>query len=326
MSTSIAIDPGQGPGSLTEATEGPEPTRARSQRQLMWARLRRDRVAVVSMVTLVLLILAAILAPVLVKVLGLPGPNVQDGNALDAFGQATGPSPAHVLGSDGLGRDIASRVIYGARISLEVAFISTTVAVVLGTMLGLLAGYFRGWVDAAVSRTTDVLLSFPILMLGIGLASACAIGKGCFGGLVKPGVPVVVLIIAVAGLPIITRIVRGQTLSLRETEFVESARAVGASRRRIMFWHLLPNLVAPIIVYTTVLVPQNILFEASLSFLGVGIQAPTASWGQMLGDAASDPTQWWYMLFPGVALLLTVLAFNLLGDGLQDALNPRKRT
>ncbi|MCW3041000.1 MAG: binding-protein-dependent transport system inner rane component [Solirubrobacterales bacterium] len=321
MSTSIAADPGP---EISVVPEG-DSTIARSQRQLLWARLKRDKVALVSLVVLVLLIIAAIAAPLIVDVLGLPGPNVQDGAALDSFGQATGPAGVHPLGVDGLGRDIASRVIYGARVSLEVAFISTAISVVLGTLLGLLAGYFRGWVDAAISRFTDVLLSFPILMLGIGLASACAIGKGCFGGALKPGIPVVILIIAVSGLPVITRIVRGQALSLREKEFVEAARAVGAGHRRIMLWHLLPNLIAPIVVYTTVLVPQNILFEASLSFLGVGVQPPTASWGQMLGDAASDPTQWWYMLFPGLALLITVLAFNLLGDGLQDALNPRKR-
>ncbi|WP_320671737.1 ABC transporter permease [Patulibacter defluvii] len=325
MSTSIAADPGPDPSALVT----PEPAEtgpvARSQRQLMWARLKRDKVAIVSLWVVVALIAIAILAPLIVKLFGLPAPDFQNSNAVDEFGQPTGPTGANPLGVDQLGRDVASRVIYGARISLAVAMLSTALAVVFGTLVGVIAGYFRGWVDAVVSRMLDVLLAFPILMLGIGLASACSIGNGCLGGLITPGVPVVVLIIAIAGFPYIARIVRGQVLSLREKEFVLAARSIGASPWRIMLRHLVPNLVAPIIVYATVLVPQNILFEAALSFLGVGVQDPTSSWGQMLGDASKNPDQWWFMLFPGLALLVTVLAFNLLGDGLQDALNPRKR-
>ena len=170
----------------------------------------------------------------------------------------------------------------------------------------------------------DVLLAFPILLLGIGLASACSLGNGCLGGLIKPGLTVVIFVIALAAWPYIARIIRGQVLSLREKEFVEAARSLGASNTRIVFREILPNLVAPIIVYTTLIIPTNILFEAALSFLGVGVQPPTASWGQMIADAVGIfDTAWWYMLFPGIALLLTVLAFNLVGDGLQDALNPR---
>jgi peptide/nickel transport system permease protein len=176
----------------------------------------------------------------------------------------------------------------------------------------------------AVSRSVDVLLAIPYLLLATGLAASCSIGDGCFGGLLKPGLGVVIFVIAVTTWPPIARVVRGQTLSLREREFVESARSVGASNLRIIFSEILPNLVGPIVVYASVLIPLVILYEAALSFLGVGIQPPTASWGQMLSDASQIfNTAWWYMLYPGVALLLTVLAFNLVGDALQDALNPK---
>nr|MDQ4040614.1 ABC transporter permease [Actinomycetota bacterium] len=182
----------------------------------------------------------------------------------------------------------------------------------------------RGWVDTVLSRLMDVLLAFPILLLGIGLASACALGDGCLGGIVQPGLTTVIFVIALASWPYVARIVRGQVLSLREREFVEASRALGSSNLRIMRVEILPNLIAPIIVYTTLIIPTNILFEAALSFLGVGVQPPTPSWGQMIADATSIfDTAWWYMAFPGLALVLTVLAFNLVGDGLQDALNPK---
>jgi peptide/nickel transport system permease protein len=207
-------------------------------------------------------------------------------------------------------------------VSLEVALIATAISVAIGVVAGMVAGFYRGWVDTAISRVIDVLLAFPILLLGIGLASACTLG--CFGGRVKPGLTVVIFVIAFVNWTYIARIIRGQVLSLREKEFIDAARSLGASNLRIIFREMLPNLVAPIIVYSTLVIPQNILFEAALSFLGVGIQPPNASWGQMLADATSIfDTAWWYMTFPGVALLLTVLAFNLLGDGLHDALNPR---
>jgi peptide/nickel transport system permease protein len=304
--------------------EGPGEVVARSPMQLFLRRFRKDKVALVALGFIVVLIFVAIFAPVIVKVLGLPGPNEQDLNALDAFGQPTGPSSENFFGVDDLGRDIFSRVIYGARVSLEVAFISTGAAVLVGVTLGMVAGYFRGWIDTALSRLMDIVLAFPILLLAIGLASACSLGKGCLGGLVKPGVPVLIVVIALASWPYIGRIIRGQVLSLREKEFVEASRSLGASHARIIFREILPNLVAPIIVYTTLILPANVLFEAALSFLGVGVQPPTASWGQMI--AAASPifdSAWWYMVFPGLALVVTVLAFNLVGDGLQDALNPR---
>jgi peptide/nickel transport system permease protein len=297
---------------------------ARSPLDLFWRRFRQDRIALAGLVFIVILLLLAIFAPLVVKIFGFSGPNVQNVNALDEFGQPPGPSSAHIFGVDDLGRDIFARVLYGARVSLEVAFISTGVAVVIGVVVGMVAGYFRGWVDTVLSRIMDIVLAFPILLLAIGLASACALGKGCLGGLIKPGRAVLILVIALAAWPYIGRIIRGQVLSLREKEFVEASRSLGASNTRIIFREILPNLVAPIIVYTTLILPTNVLFEAALSFLGVGVQPPTASWGQMISAAVPIfDSAWWYMLFPGLALVFTVLAFNLVGDGLQDALNPR---
>lgn len=234
------------------------------------------------------------------------------------------PHPLHIFGVDKEFRDVFARVLYGARVSLEVAIIATGLSMVIGVTLGMIAGYYRGWVDTAISRLIDTMLAFPILLLAIGLASACKLGSGCFFGLIQPGLTTVIAVIAFVNWTYIARIVRGQVLSLREKEFIDAARSLGASNMRIVFKEILPNLWAPIIVYASLLIPTNVLFEASLSYLGVGVSFPTASWGQMLSDATDIfSTAWWFMLFPGLALLLTVLAFNLLGDGLQDALNPR---
>jgi peptide/nickel transport system permease protein len=296
---------------------------ARSPRQLFWRRFRTDRVAMVSAGFIVFLILLAIFAPLIIKLLGLPGPNVQDPNATDAFGSPLGPTAAHPFGVDQVGRDVASRVIYGTRVSLEVGILGTAIATVIGTVMGLVAGFYRGWVDTVVSRFVEVFLAFPVLILGLGIGAACGV-RGCAGGLIQPGIGTVLFIITIGSFTYIARIARGQVLSLREKEFVEASRSLGASDGRILFREILPNLMAPLIVYASLLVPVNILFEAALSYLGVGIRPPTASWGQMISDATPIfNTAWWYMVFPGVALLLTVLAFNLVGDGLLDALNPR---
>lgn len=296
---------------------------ARSPLQLFWRRLRQDRVAMASLGFIVFLVILAIAAPLVVKLLGLPGPAVENSNLTDSFGSPLGPSWAHPFGVDQLGEDVMSRVIYGTRVSLEIGIIGTGIATIIGVVTGVLAGFYRGWVDTIFSRLVDVLLSIPLLLLGLGLGAACAV-RGCLGGAIQPGLGEILFLIAFANWTYIYRIVRGLVLSLREREFVEASRSLGASDARIMFREILPNLVAPIIVYATLLIPLNILLEAALSFLGVGIRPPTASWGQMI--AAATPifnTAWWYMTFPGLALLLTVLAFNLLGDGLQDALNPR---
>jgi peptide/nickel transport system permease protein len=296
---------------------------ARSPLQLFWRRFRQDRVALISLGFIVFLIVIALAAPLVVSMLGLPGPDVQNLNLTDSFGSPLGPTGAHPFGVDQLGEDVMSRVIYGTRISLEVGIIGTGISTVIGVLVGMLAGFYRGWVDMLLSRFMDIVLSIPILLLGIGLGAACAV-RGCVKGIVQPGVATIVFIICIATWPYVGRIVRGLVLSMREREYVEASRALGASDMRIMFREILPNLTAPIIVYASLLIPTNILLEAALSFLGVGVRPPTASWGAMIAQAAPIfNTAWWFMVFPGIALVLTVLAFNLLGDGLQDALNPR---
>jgi peptide/nickel transport system permease protein len=319
-------------GASADLTEiDPTAIAARSPWQLFWRRFREDRLAMAALVFILILALVAIFAPLVVKILGAPGPDERDTGALDPlFATATGPSAEHFFGVDQIGRDVLSRTIYGARVSLIVAFTATGLATAGGIIAGLLAGHFRGWVDTVISRAVDVLLAIPYLLLATGLAAACTIGGtqgggGCLGGLITPGIGVVVFVIAFTSWTYMARIVRGQVLSLREKEFIEASRSVGASDARIIFRELLPNLTAPIIVYASILIPQVILYEAALSFLGVGV-TDQPSWGQMLSDATpifSDA--WWYMFFPGGALLLTVLAFNLVGDALQDALNPRAR-
>jgi peptide/nickel transport system permease protein len=351
---------------------------AKSPLQLFWRRFVQDKVALVSLGVIICMILAAIFAPLILKIVGAPGPNVQNTNALSTFGTPTGPSKnalwpfivalgglvvamlvasspwgrhrgkvalgiigvsllaaivlavifwpsdQHLFGVDELGRDVFARVLYGARVSLLVAFVATGLSMIVGVTLGMIAGFYRGPVDMGISRLIDLLLAFPILLLALGLAAACSLGHGCLGGLLQPGLIVVIFVIAFVNWTYIARIVRGQVLSLREKEFVDASRSLGASNKRIIFKEILPNLAAPIIVYSTLIIPQNILFEAALSFLGAGIQPPTASWGAMIADATSIyNVAWWYMVFPGAALLITVLAFNLVGDGLQDALHPR---
>jgi peptide/nickel transport system permease protein len=295
---------------------------ARSPLELFWRRLRHDKVALTALGIVVFMLLVAILAPLIVKVFGLPNPNTQNDNLLDEFGSPTGPSSAHLFGVDERGRDVFTRVLYGTRVSLEASLISTALIVSIGVTAGLITGYYRGRVDTLFSRVMDLFLAFPVLVLAVGLGVACA--DGCLGGAIQPGLPVVIFVITLTTWPYMARIVRGQVLSLREREFVEASRSLGASDRRIIVREILPNLVAPIIVYSTVLVPQNIIYEASLSFLGVGIDPSKPSWGAMISDATSVfQDAWWFMVFPGLALLITVLAFNVVGDGLQDALNPR---
>jgi peptide/nickel transport system permease protein len=322
MSVSAApVVPGTGAG--LEFLETGAEIAARSPVQLFWRRFRRDRVALVSLGFIAILIALAIAAPLVVSVLGLPGPNTQNLNLTDQFGAPLGPTAAHPFGVDQLGQDVLSRVIYGARISLEVGIVGTGISTVIGVIVGMFAGFYRGWIDTLLSRTVDVVLSIPPLLLGLGIAAACSV-RGCFSGLIQPGLGVIIFLISLATWPYMARIVRGLVLSLREREFIEASRALGASDLRIMFREILPNLTAPVLVFATLQIPLNILYEASLSFLGVGIRPPTASWGQMISAATPIfTTAWWYMVFPGAALLLTVLAFNLLGDGLRDALNPR---
>jgi peptide/nickel transport system permease protein len=315
----------------TEAPPEPEETSVevsqqvvgRSPWELFWRRFRRDKFAVGGAFVVIFLILLAFLAPVIA---GLThGPNEVFLERLDSFGIPTGPQGGFPFGVDTAGRDLFVRVIYGARTSLFIAFFATGIATVIGVTLGMLAGFFRGKTDTVISRTIDIVLSLPVLLLALGLVSACGLEKnGCLGGLIKPGLLLVSYVIGLFSWPYIARIVRGQVLSLREKEFIESARSLGSTNRRIMFREVLPNVAAPIIVYTTLIIPNNILFEAALSFLGIGVPQETPSWGRQLADAGDIFTvAWWMMLFPGLFLFFTTLAFNLVGDGLRDALDPR---
>lgn len=317
---------GRGDDLIEEITAtDPEEIVGRGPWQLFWMRLREDRVALASFGVVIFVALVAILAPWIVKLVAHP-PNAQYPDLLDQnYGTPTGPSWNMLFGVDTVGEDVFSRVLYGARVSLEVALIATFFSVLIGVVLGMIAGYYRGVVDTLISRFLDVMLAFPVLLLAIGIAAACSLGNGCLGGLIKPGLPTVIVTITIVNWTYIGRIIRGQVLSLREKEFVEAARASGAKDRTILFREILPNLVAPIIVYSTLIIPSNILFEAALSYLGVGINPPQASWGEMIAEATPVfNTAWWFFAFPGAALLITCLAFNLLGDGVRDALDPRE--
>ncbi len=302
----------------------------RSLGQIAWRRLRRDKVALGGGIVIVLLILMAVFAPLIVALFGHDplefhydqvDPDLQISPGF--FGGVSSQFPFGVEPVNG--RDVFSRILYGARISLLIAFLATLLSVVLGVFFGIVAGYKGGWVDTVISRTMDVFLAFPILLFALALVGI--IPEQAFG--LQGDALRIVLIVAIIGFsgwPYIGRIIRGQTLSLREREFVDAARSLGARTPRILFTEMLPNLVAPILVYSTLLIPTNILFEAALSFLGVGIRPPTPSWGGMLSDA----THWFqiapnFMVFPGLAIFITVLAFNLFGDGLRDALDPRSR-
>ena len=315
-----------------ESVEGAGKIEGRSLGRIAWSRLRRDRIALAGGAIVLLLILIAILAPLIVKYLGHP-PNEPHHELVDesrgtAIGKWGGMTWHYLFGVEPQsGRDLFSRVVYGARVSLLIAFLATLLSMLIGTVMGVLAGYFGGWVDTLIARTMDVFLAFPLLLFAIAIVGV--IPDHAFG-LRGNGLRMAMLIFIIGffSWPYIGRIIRGQTLSLREREFVESARSLGARGPYIMFRELLPNLVAPILVYTTLLIPTNILFEAALSYLGVGVIPPTASWGGMLADATQSS---WYrvapnfMIFPGLAIFVTVLAFNLFGDGLRDALDPKGR-
>jgi ABC-type dipeptide/oligopeptide/nickel transport system permease subunit len=302
----------------------------RSLGQIAWIRLKRDRVALAGGGVVLALILLAVFAPLVVSLLGHP-PNefhedLVDPDTLVPTGPFGGVSTDFLFGLEPQnGRDLFSRVVYGSRISLLIAFLATLLSMVIGVTLGVVAGYFGGWIDAVIGRTMDVFLAFPLVVFAIALAGVIPNSAfGLSGDALK--VAVLVFIIGFFSWPYIGRIVRGQTLSLREREFVDAARSLGAGGGYIVVRELLPNLVAPILVYSTLLIPTNILFEAALAYLGVGVQAPTATWGGMLSDA----TRWyqvdaWFLLPPGLAIFVTVLAFNLFGDGLRDALDPRTR-
>jgi peptide/nickel transport system permease protein len=293
-----------GPGQVIEG---------RSQWQLTWRRLRRDKVAVASAIVIVLVLALAIAAPLFASLTG-HGPNQLFPNTgLSADGIPVGPGHNFWLGTDEQGRDLFIRILYGARISLFVGLVTTLIATVAGVTMGLAAGYFGGWIDAVLARFIDAVLAFPYIVLALALAVVLG-----------PSLPVVIGVISFFSWAGISRIVRGQTLSIKEKEYIEAARSIGAGPWRIMTVDILPNLLAPVLVLATLSIPSAIVFEATLSYLGLGVQPPTASWGNILAGAQNYYTvAWWYLVFPAVALLITTLAFNLLGDGIRDAMDPR---
>jgi peptide/nickel transport system permease protein len=336
-----AVLPAEGSLGVAE----PEAVVARGYWDQVWRRFRRDKIAIAGGLFIVFLLLTAYIgAPIAKRLLG-HGPDDQFAGGLDpktllpvgpwthvstspylgAVGHYT--STLFVLGGDGqLGRDEFLRLLYGAQTSLEVAIGATVLSITVGVIMGAMAGFFGGVTDTIVSRLTEIVMAFPILLFIIALASTVGdrLNKITLGGIFGEGVVTLVLVLGFFGWYYPARIVRAQVLSLREKEFIEAARMVGASDARIIRSHLLPHLVAPIIVLSTITVAQFILAEAGLSFLGIGIQEPTPSWGQLLSVGPSYYlTQPWLMVWPGLAVLLATLAFNLLGDGLRDAFDPR---
>lgn len=295
----------------------------RSPITLAWRRLRQDRAAMISLGVIVVIVACAIGAPVFAAITGHG--NMQQFPTIGRTpeGQPIGPNGTFWLGTDSQGRDLLVRIAYGARVSLFVGVVATAVTIAGGTVLGLAAGYFGGLVDSIIARFFDWLLAVPFLLFAIALFSV-AQQKPIFG-FIGPGLPIVIIVLGFFGWASVGRLVRGQVLSIKEKEYIEAARALGAGPWRIMFVDILPNLLAPLIVYSTLLVPSTIVAEAALSFLGVGVQPPTADWGQMISDATSlflyGP--WYYLVFPSAALLITTLAFNIFGDGVRDAFDPR---
>ena len=315
-------------GGETPPAVGGQPSQeviGRSPWELFWRRFREDRAAKIGLVIIVILLVLAIAAPLFAKMTGHGPDELFIYETLDENGIPDGPNGEFWFGADGTSRDLFVRILYGARISLTVAFVATGIELAIGVALGLIAGFYRGKMDTLLSRIADVVYSLPVLLLALGLVAACGLSKeGCLGGVIKQGLGPVIMVISLFSWPYLFRIVRGQVFTLREKEFVEAARAMGSSNFRIMWREILPNVLAPIIVYTTLIIPTNILFESALSFLGLGVQPPTPSWGAMLEEASTAFTYaWWLLVFPGTFLVLTTLAFNLVGDGLRDAFDPR---
>jgi peptide/nickel transport system permease protein len=318
----------------------PESVKARGYWEQIWRRFKRDRVAIASIFFLILLVILVYPGAWFAERMVGHGPDDIFTDGIDEGFLPVGPMSTVVnfesgeeqlliLGADSsLGRDLFLRLLYGGRVSLQVAVFSTIFVMILGVTLGALAGYFRGWIDTIISRLTEITMAFPALLFVIALASTVGerLNGVTFGGVLGEGVVTLILVFTMFGWFYPARIIRSKVLSLREKEFVEAALMTGASDWRIIKSHLLPHLVAPIIVYSTLIVAGYILGEAALSFLGVGIQAPTASWGNLLSDAPNYYTSTpLLMLWPGLAVVFTTLAFNLLGDGLRDAFDPRSR-
>ncbi len=280
-------------------------------------RLRKDKASLASAIFIVLLLLFAVAAPLFDQMTGHDVNQQFRETGLGPAGIPTGPNSEFLLGADQLGRDVLVRLAHGAQVSLLVGVAASLSAALIGVVVGLVAGYFGGKTDTLLSRVMDLVMSVPFLLCAIALVSV-------FG----PSLPLSISVIIFFSWTAMGRVIRGQVLSLRQRDYVEAARSMGASHLSIMFKEIVPNLTVPIIIYATLMIPSAIVFEATLSFLGMGIVPPAASWGGMLSEAASNSiylTAWWLVVFPGSILLLTTLAFNILGDGIRDALDPRAR-
>lgn len=281
--------------------------RLRGRPPSLWRRLSGHRSALLGGSLVAVLLAVALVGPLVAP---------YDPVAMDLSNRFLPPSLAHPFGTDDFGRDVFTRVIYGARISLQVGIISLGIAGILGSLLGLLTGYVGGWLDAAGQWLVDVLLAFPGLLLALAIIAVLG-----------PGLPNVMVAVGIGSMPAYARLMRGQVLSLKHDEFVEAARVIGCSSARILFVHILPNTLSPIIVLASLGFAGAVLSAAALSFIGMGAQPPTPEWGAMLATGREYlRDEWWIATFPGVAIALTVLGFNLLGDGLRDALDPQGRT
>jgi peptide/nickel transport system permease protein len=327
--------------------------RGRSPWYLAWRRLRRNHVAFASLAVFILIVLACSFASVYAHHVAHTGPNnthVLDqvtvgGKKIDVVskggvigGKLVGSTPIgpqwfaaggkYMLGADTLGRDIAVRMLYGGRTSLIVGIVSSLICVLVATILALLAGFYSGWLDFVITRFFDLFYAFPVILLGIALGAALAI-NGIHWGPIKlaaGNIFIPTLVISYVLIPYVGRPLRGQVLSLRQKEFIEASIAQGASPLRIMFSELLPNVASSILVFFTLIIANNIVLEAALSFLGAGVQPPTASWGTLISDGQTlIVTRPWFAIMPGLAIVLTVLALNVFGDGLRDALDPRAK-
>jgi peptide/nickel transport system permease protein len=288
---------------------GRESARGDSQWAIAMRQFKRNRPALVGLAIIVVLYLVALLAPLIA-----PHDPIEQIDI--ARLRYLPPGGEYLLGTDRFGRDVLSRIIYGSRISLSIGFVATAISVTIGTLLGAMAGFFGGRIDAAIMRFTDMVLAFPRLVLLIMIVAL-------FG----PSITMIILVLGLTQWPGTTRIVRGDVLSLREREFIHAAHALGMGRTRIILRHLIPNVMAPVIVTATLGIGNTIIMEAGLSFLGLGVQPPTPTWGSMVNDGREDLLgAWWVATFPGLTIVLVVLAFNLVGDGLRDALDPRLRT
>jgi peptide/nickel transport system permease protein len=318
-----------------------EEIRGRSPWYLAWLRMRRNRVGLAFGVLFLLIVLACLAAPLWADHVAHTGPNEnhitdkllidgQETYVVSPDGTPVGPGlhGRYLLGADQNGRDVMVRLLYGGRTSIYIGVVAALVTTVFAVLVGLLCGYYRGWIDAVLSRVMDVVWAFPVLLLGIALGTALALGGLKIGALVVAGdsLWIPILIIGLVYVPYMARPIRGEILALREKEFVEAAVAQGKGSLRIMFSELLPNVVSTIIVFFTLNIANNMLLESSLSFLGAGVRAPNASWGTMIADGYQTIyTAPHLTIVPGLLIVLTVLSLNVFGDGLRDALDPRAK-